>query len=193
MRHRAAEPAIPVWVVAVRRAPGPLAPVRPGSVRDGRDRAADAADVNGDAFRKMQCGAIKTGRVTGDGDADDDRADWPERREQREPGEHAEGGEDGMPADVRRRCGRRRRRGGTVVCDGHVTRLCDGVGLLADQASNSCLTLPFRCRYHDVTLPWTEGARMSRHNRAAGVGGLTADLTGGLCTLLGGQPRRDVT
>jgi hypothetical protein len=42
-------------------------------------------DVNGDAFREMQCGAIKTGRVTRHGHADDNGTDWPERREQREP------------------------------------------------------------------------------------------------------------
>jgi hypothetical protein len=42
-------------------------------------------DSNCGAFRKMQCGAIKTGRVTRHGDADHDRAERPERREQREP------------------------------------------------------------------------------------------------------------
>jgi hypothetical protein len=41
-------------------------------------------DVNGDAFRDMQGGAIEAGRVTRHRDADHDRAERPERREQRE-------------------------------------------------------------------------------------------------------------
>jgi hypothetical protein len=42
-------------------------------------------DVNGDAFRKMQGSPIQAGRVTCHGDADHDRAERPECREQREP------------------------------------------------------------------------------------------------------------
>jgi hypothetical protein len=103
--------------------------------------------------------AVQSGGVARHRHRDHHRTHRPQRRKQREPGEHAEGGKDWMAPNVRwrggsGRCGRR-----TAVSDGHVTRLCDSAGQVADQTPNSGLTSLFRCRYHAVTLPWTGSPR----------------------------------
>ena len=67
---------------------------------------------------------------------------------------------------------------GTIVCDGHVTRLCERAGQVADQRQfRSDIAVPVslpRCDAPVDSRRWR-----SRHNRNAGSRGLTVDVTGG--------------
>lgn len=110
--------------------------------------------------------AIDAGRVRGDGDADHNGADRPERREQGEAGQHPETGQDRMPADEGGRRWRRGGTGGAVVCEWHVTTLCDGAGQFADQRQfMSGVSVPVSLPRCDA--PVDGRSPMSRHNRGA--------------------------